>query len=84
MTIKVKDIAHLRELIGKGMNRYHIRLNFGLKSSKWIELNGDNFYIFNEIDGSDDVLTESEIMDDRFTNIGSAINAGAFFAEYYR
>lgn len=80
MTIKVKDIAHLRELIGKGMNRYHIRLNFGLKSSKWIELNGDNFYIFNEIDGSDDVLTESEIMND----IGSAINAGAFFAEYYR
>lgn len=50
MTIKVKDIAHLRELIGKGMNRYHIRLNFGLKSSKWIELNGDNFYIFNEFD----------------------------------
>ena len=42
---------------------------------------GDNFYVFHEIDGSDDVYTEQELMDE---NIGRAIENGAFYAEYYR
>ena len=80
MVLQVKDIAHLRELISKGLNRYFIKLNFGLRSSKWLEMNGDNFYVFHEIDGSDEVLTEQELIDE---NIGNAIEHGAFCAEYY-
>lgn len=81
MILQVKDITHLRNLISQGMNRYIIRLKFGLQSSKWIEMHGDNFYVFHEIDGSDDVYTEQELMD---KNIGRAIENGAFYAEYYR
>lgn len=82
MILQVKSITHLRELISNGMNRYFIRLNFGVKSSKWIEMtDGNNFYVFHEIDGSDDVFTEQELMDE---NIGRAIENGAFYAEYYR
>lgn len=80
--IKVKDVAHLRELVVSGKHRYFIALNFGLRSSKYISLNGDNFCVFNEIDGSDDILTEEEIMDTRYTNIGEAIKYGAFFCEF--
>lgn len=81
MILQVKSITHLRELISNGMNRYFIRLNFGVKSSKWIEMTGNNFYVFHEIDGSDEVLTEQELADE---NIGRAIENGAFYAEYYR
>lgn len=81
MTTKVKDLAHLRELIGKGVNRYFIVLRFGLKSSKWIEMDGDNFCVFNEIDGSDDIFTAEEIMNDRYTNIGRAMTCGALICE---
>lgn len=79
--IKVKDVAHLRELVASGKHRFFIQLNLGLRSSKFITGNGDNFCVFNEIDGSDDILTEEEIMDTRYTNIGEAIKYGAFFCK---
>ena len=79
---KVNDLAHLRQLINEGKHRYFIALNFGLRSSKYITLNGSNFCVFNEIDGSDDILTDEEIMDERYTNIGAAIKLNAFFCEY--
>ena len=50
--IKVKDVAHLRELVASGKHRFFIQLNLGLRSSKFITGNGDKFCIFNEIDGS--------------------------------
>lgn len=78
-TIKVKDVAHLRELVTSGKHRYFIALNFGLRSSKHISLNGDNFCVFNEIDGSEDRLTEEELFDKSLTNVGEAIKYGAFF-----
>jgi hypothetical protein len=80
MILQVKSITHLRELISNGMNRYFIRLNFGVKSSKWIEMTGNDFYVFHEIDGSDEVLTEQELADE---NIGRAIENKALYAEYY-
>ena len=79
--IKVQDVAHLRELVASGKHRYFIALNFGLRSSKHISLNGDNFCVFNEIDGSDDILTEAEIMDTRYTNIGEAMKYRCLFCE---
>lgn len=79
--IKVNDLAHLRELIKGGKNRFHIRLNFGLRSSKFITLSGSDFCVFNEIDGTDDIFTDEDMMNDRYTNIGKAITLNAFFCE---
>lgn len=79
--IKVKDVAHLRELVASGKHHFFIQLNFGLRSSKFITGNGDKFCIFNEIDGSEDVLTEGELMDEGLTNVGKAMKYGALFCE---
>lgn len=80
--IKVKDVAHLRELVASGKHRFFIQLNLGLRSSKFITGNGDKFCIFNEIDGSEDRLTEEELFDKSLTNVGEAIKYGAFFCKF--
>lgn len=77
--IKVSDLSHLKNLVNQGKHHYFIRLNFGLKSSKFITLSGNDFCVFNEIDGSDDIFTDEDIMSDM---IGKAIRLGAFFCEY--
>lgn len=79
--IKVKDVAHLRELVASGKHRFFIQLNLWLRSSKFITGNGDKFCIFNEVDGSEDVLTEEELMDEDLTNVGKAMKYGALFCE---
>lgn len=79
--IKVKDVAHLRQLIETKSKHFFIQLNFGLRSSKFISSDGDRFCIFNEIDGSEDVLTEEELMDEGLTNVGKAMKYGALFCE---
>jgi len=80
---RVVDVTQLREEIEAGHNEYFIRLNGGIRSSKYIEIgDGKNtFYILNLIDDTEQTLTYQEIMDDTLTNIGKAMLAGAFFVE---
>lgn len=78
--LRVQSLSHLKELIKNNKNDFFIQLNFGLRSSKFIDLNEDGrFYVMNEIDGSEQILTESEIMDEGYTNIGNALNLGALY-----
>lgn len=78
--LRVQSLSHLKELIKNNKNDFFIQLNFGLRSSKFIDLNEDGrFYVMNEIDGSEQRLTESEIMDEGYTNIGKALNLGALY-----
>lgn len=79
--IKVKDATHLRELIETKSKHFFIQLNFGLRSSKFISMDGDHFCVLNEIDGTEDYLNESDLFDESLTNIGKAIRLGAFFCE---
>jgi hypothetical protein len=53
------------------------------KSTKWIEWNEENkvFNVINFIDGSEQILTEKQLMDQGWTNIGHAINSGWLFKE---
>lgn len=81
MATKVNNLDHLRELIQQGQHHFFIGLTSGIRSSKYIELAGDQFVVFNEIDGSEDTFTDEEIMDERYTNIGKAISLGRFYCD---
>jgi hypothetical protein len=81
MATKVNNLDHLRELIQQGKHHFFIGLTSILRSSKYIELAGDQFVVFNEIDGSEDTFTDEEMMDERYTNIGKAISLGRFYCD---
>lgn len=76
---KVLSVAHLREMVQKGEHDFFIALNGGLRSSKQIDCDDENFYIFNEIDGTEDQLSEADLMDRNITNVGYAITKGALY-----
>jgi len=60
---------------------FFILLNHGLRSSKDIVWDGDakRFHIFNQIDQTEQHLTERQIMNQSLTNIGCAMTKGALF-----
>lgn len=72
---KVNSINELKQLDGE-CSDFFILLNFGLKSSKTISFDGEFFYVFNDIDGSEVALTETELKN---SIIGEAINKGSFY-----
>lgn len=77
--IRIESIEQLKEESkGEDGADFFILLR-GCRSSKHITWDADNklFYIFNEIDDSDQEVTEADLMDE--TNIGNAINNKAFF-----
>lgn len=78
---KVLSVAHLREMVQAGHHDFFIALNFGMRSSKTVNIDEDGtFYIINEIDDTEDVMTEEDLMDERITNVGKAIKLGAFYS----
>lgn len=77
---KVNSLSELKQFISNGIHDYFIQLNFGLRSSKSIDYNDGKFYVQNCIDDTEQELTEEQMMDRDFTNIGYAIKQGAFFA----
>lgn len=83
MAKQVKSVNQLKIILADGETKdFFILLNFGLRSSKAISFDGDNtFYVLNEIDGTEQELTEQELMNSDITNIGKAINNGAFYLD---
>jgi hypothetical protein len=80
----VNTLNQLKKLAVDGAD-FYIALNFGLKSSKTITyIPGNNtFEIFNDIDGSFDILTEEELFNQTYTNVGYALENNALFAYEY-
>lgn len=79
--VKVTSVKQLEELVDQGCYDYTVKLNYGCRSSKFINRADDNkFYVFNLIDDSEHYLTADELEDENKTNIGKAIRQGAFFA----
>jgi hypothetical protein len=72
---KVNSINELKQLEGE-CSDFFILLNFGLRSSKTISFDGEFFYVFNDIDGSETALTEIELKN---SIIGEAISKGSFY-----
>ena len=80
---RIRTIEQLKELTKKGGLECYILLNGGLRSSKHIsyhpELN--RFYVFNYIDDSEQELTEAQILDSGYSNIGEAMKKGALIKD---
>ncbi len=74
----------LKKLISEGYNEYRIILSGGLMfSRKDITFNEKlkKFKIINHIDDSEQFLTEKELLDNSFTNIGQALKKRALIVD---
>ena len=79
--MKILSQKQLDRLIGKNPDRSldcFVLLNYGLRSSKSITFDGDNYYIYNEIDDTEDIVKHDKLMDS--FPIGDAIKKGALYA----
>ena len=82
---QVKDIETLKKLILEDCEHdFFVQLNGGFRSSKTIDYNPikKKFIIINEIDGTKQVLTEKNLFNQKYTNIGYAMQQGAFYFYY--
>ena len=81
---RIRTIEQLKELTkGEDGLDCFILLNGNLRSSKHIKYYPDvnSFYVLNLIDGSEQELTESQILDKAYTNIGEAMKKGALIMD---
>lgn len=78
----VKDIKELKELAKYGAE-FYILLKGGIKSSKRIVWDEGikKFYIANYIDDSDITLSEKQLSDKNYTNIGEALKKHSLIFE---
>ena len=78
----MKQINSIEDLIAEiQLGNHDFFISNGLvRSSKYIEYDDDIFYIFNEIDDTEQSLTSKELFNDNYTNIGVAINNGTFYS----
>ena len=78
----MKQINSIEDLIAEiQLGNHDFFISNGLiRSSKYIEYDDDIFYIFNEIDDTEQSLTSKELFNEEYTNIGVAINNGTFYA----
>ena len=79
---RIRTIEQLKELAKNGLDCF-ILLNVGLRSSKHIRYYPDDnsFYVLNLIDDSEQELTESQLLDSAYTNIGEAMSKGALIMD---
>ena len=79
---RIRKIEQLKELAKNGLDCF-ILLNGGLRSSKHIRYYSDDnsFYVLNLIDDSEQELTESQILDSAYSNIGEAMKKGALIMD---
>ena len=82
--MRIRTIEQLKELARdeNGLDCF-ILLNGGLRSSKYIRYYPEEkfFYVLNFIDSSEQELTESQILDSAYTNIGEAMKKGALIMD---
>ena len=84
MTNQIKSMEQLKkEAQSEQDAEFFILLHCNLRSSKRIiwEEEGKRFFIFNYIDDTEQVLTEAQLMDRDYTNIGYAMTRGALFKD---
>jgi len=79
---RARTVDQLKELAKNGLDCF-ILLNGGLRSSKHIRYYPDDnsFCVLNLIDDSEQELTESQILDKAYTNIGEAMEKGALIMD---
>jgi len=82
--IKIKSLQQLKRESRVGAE-FFIHLKFNLRSTKWIEWDVQNraFNVINFIDGSEQVLTEKQLMDQEWSLIGHAISCGRLYKDCF-
>ena len=78
--MKILSQKQLDRLIERNSDRSldcFVLLNYGLRSSKSITFDGDSYYIYNEIDDSENIVKHDKLMDS--FPIGEAIKKGALY-----
>jgi hypothetical protein len=80
--IKINSMQQLKRESRLG-SEFFIHLRFNLRSTKWIEWDAQSrvFNVINFIDGSEQVLTEKQIMDPQWSLIGHAITSGCLYKD---
>ena len=78
---RVNSLDELKQICDGRMRDFFIQLNFGRHSTKAIsyDRSTDKFYSVKIIDDSEQELSSKEIMDENNSNIGKAIELGAFY-----
>ena len=78
--IKIKSLRQLKRESNSGAE-FFILLRFNLRSTKWIEWDAQSrvFNVINFIDGSEQTLTEKQLMDQEWSLIGHAITSGCLY-----
>jgi len=82
MPTRIESLEQLKEFARKGCDCF-ILLNGHLRSSKYIQYDEekDTFYVCNYIDDTEQTLTEKQLMEKDYTNIGYAMTRGALFKD---
>ncbi|MFC1895647.1 hypothetical protein ACFL0Q_03150 [Thermodesulfobacteriota bacterium] len=80
--MRIKSLEQLKRESEYGAP-FFILLNYNLKSSKWIVWDDIEklFHIHNFIDETEQELTDKQLMDKTWTNIGDAMIKGALFKD---
>lgn len=84
MPLQIRTIEQLKEESREGADFFIVLGNSGvMRSSKRIEWDEEEkrFFIFNLIDDTEQVLTEEQLMDRGYTNIGYAMTKGALYKD---
>ena len=81
---RITTIQQLKELAKNenGLDCF-ILLNGGLRSSKHIRYwpDDNSFFVLNLIDGSEQELTEGQLLDRAYSNVGEAMKKGALIMD---
>lgn len=77
---QIKNIEELKAECEESAD-FFIILGGYARSSKRIEWNGqeDRFYIYNEIDDTEQVLSEEQLLNKDYTLVGEAMRKGALY-----
>lgn len=79
----VRCLENIQDLSGQGLYEYAIKLNSFMISRKTISYNPKTkkYKIINHIDDSKQYLTDKQMMNEEYTNIGKAMKLRALIAE---
>jgi len=83
---QIKDVEELKKLAtdAEGYDvDYAIMLVHGAYSRKGVQYEPEEnlFWVYNHIDDSEQLLTEEQLFDTDYTNVGDAIKKGHFFVD---
>ena len=77
--VRIPNIEALNDAIADGNEGFAIALAGDVISRKTITRRGNKYHVVNHIDESEQALTEKQLLDVHWTNIGRAMEGGALF-----